>query len=517
MPTLSGEPAYDIKSRAAGLPETYHDQIIQSQLFIIRRRMRVQAAFTELARCVFCGLLLTGGMMLLARFVRLPSAFGIVTFLPFVLSIIVAIGLSFVRKIPLLVVARFVDKRLDLKERFSTAVELIQQGATDDLARLQISDTASTSAEILPSNAAPYTLPSALKWFPIPVLLILASFTVPRMYALPVPPTLAEQRAIEDTAEVLERMMGEIDDLALITKMQNAIKTLKKADAHTAQDRLSKLRDDIRAQEGLLPVDKIKETIAAVAEVTETSPRFKGKDAGQLAEEVAKHANGQEISPELQAELQSLFNRIAERLVGNPVAKNLTEGLAQLQTKTVSPDTLKRIVRLLEDMDKLAKNQAQLEQIMEQIMTSRKNIALASIEMNRASGTVANTGGGPGEESVTGATQGTNASGNSEFESKKTTDEAEFSTQHTQDESTSALRVEGSELTLTGAASDSEDSSKVFVGGKAPSGENEPEYMPYREVVLNAQQDYAEAVKNDHIPVRYQQQIKDYLTAISNP
>ena len=337
------------------------------------------------------------------------------------------------------------------------------------------------------------------------------------MYELPLPPTAAEQRAIEDTAENLERMMEEIDDPTLITSIQDTIKALKKSDVHTAQDQLSKLRDDVRAQKELLPEDEIKNAIEAVAEVNETSRRFKDKDAGQLSEELEKLAHEQELSPELQEELQALFNKMAEQLANNPVAKNLTEGLAEVQTQTVNPDTLKEIARLLSDIDKLAKNHAQLEQIVEQIMTSRKNIALASIEMNRASGGITNRGGGPGDESVAGETQGTTASKDSEFEPKRTTDEAEFSTHPTQNESSPSVRVEGVELTLTSVSSDSENSSRVFVGGEAPSGEDEPEYMPYREVFLNAQQDYIEAAESDRIPVRYQQQIKDYLAAIANP
>ena len=43
-------------------------------------------------------------------------------------------------------------------------------------------------------------------------------------------------------------MIGEIDNPVLAKKIQDAIKRLKKTDSLTVQDRLSKLRDEVRAR-----------------------------------------------------------------------------------------------------------------------------------------------------------------------------------------------------------------------------------------------------------------------------
>jgi tetratricopeptide (TPR) repeat protein len=213
-------------------------------------------------------------------------------------------------------------------------------------------------------------------------------------------------------------------------------------------------------------------------------------DAAKMAEELEKLAEQPELSPELQAELQSLFKKLAEQLGDNPATRNLMNELASLQTQAVSPDMLKEIARALSKMNQTAKSLAQFEQ---QIKESRKNIAVAEIEMNRESGGGSTPGGGPGEEPGREMEQQVNTS------------------------STPSAQAEGTDLTLASILSDSDKFSQVFVGENDPSSETEPAYLPYRDVLLKAQTAYAEAMKNDRIPVQYQKQVKDYLQAIENP
>ncbi len=521
MQTKDKPSSDELKSPADGTPMTRNQQTINLQLSIIRRRMRLQSIFTRAARYLFRGLLLTSGMLLLGRLVRLPNMPSFVFLLPSALSAVLAIGLEFVRKESLSTVARFVDKRMNLKERFSTAVELMQRDETDDFSRLQIRDATIASAKISPSDVAPYSFPSALKWFPIPVILLAVFFAVPPMYELPLAPTAAEKKAIEQSAANLNRLIKDIDSPELGEKIRNAVKELNGADVHTVHDRLSKLRDEVRARQQPFTESEIEDVRKAFAEAGDESNRFKNMHPGALAEELEKLANEDNLAPELQEELQALFNQIAERLKNNRAAKNLTKELGELQTQTVDPDTLKRIARQLANIDKLAREREQLERALEQIAASRKNIALASldIEMDRDSGGIANSEGGAGGESTTGETQGTLAAGDPDFTPQKTTEEAEFGDQPTATKPSQSLRTDAPQLTLNRAASDSESLSdtNVYVGNDAPSGEDEAEYIPYREVILNAKQEYAESIRNNRIPVRYRQLIGNYLEAITNP
>lgn len=46
-------------------------------------------------------------------------------------------------------------------------------------------------------------------------------------------------------------------------------------------------------------------------------------------------------------------------------------------------------------------------------------------------------------------------------------------------------------------------------------GSIELEYVSFRQAHLNTKQNYAKAIRRDCIPVRYRQQISDYLDAIA--
>ena len=461
------------------------EQLIQNRLAVIRRRMRLEDFFQRLAFYSFWGLALVGVLLILNRFIRLPIPVSVVVSIPLGVSIITAVCFSLSQKIDGFAAARFVEKRLDLKERLSTALESFRQNMTDDFACLQIRDAANFAKEIVPENVLPYTRPSILKWFPVSVLLIGCAFVVPRMYELPAPPTAAEQAAIDNTAAELERSAMGFDG-ALAEQIQATAKALRKTtDTQTAQDRLSQLRDHARARN-----DELLQANETIAELAQASQHFKGMDAAKMAEELEKLAEQPELSPELQAELQNLFKKLAEQLGDNPAARNLMDGLASLQTQAVSPETLKQLARALSKMNQTAKSLAQLEQ---QIKESRKNIALAEIEMNRESGGGSTPGGGPGEEPGREMEQQLNTS------------------------STPSVPTEGTDLTLTGIPSDSDKFSQVFVGESDPNSETEPAYLPYSDVLLKAQKAYAEAKKNDRIPVQYRKQVEDYLRAIVNP
>ncbi len=509
-----------IKSRTAGPPVSQH-QHIQILLSIIQRRIHVQSFFTQLARYAFWALFLASAMIFIGRFVHLPYITDAAIFVPLMLSAILAVGLAFVRRGSTSATALYVDKQLNLKERFSTAVELIQRDATDDFSHLQIRDAATVCTQTTPSAVVPFRVPQVLKWFPIPILLLVASFATPRMYELPLPPTAAEQKAIEEAVEDFNRMIGDIDDPVLAKNIQDAIKGLKNTDSLTVQDRLSRLRDKVRQRKQPFTKNELDEVSEVFAEGSGEFNRFKNMDPGKLAEELEKLANEEILSPELQEELQALFNKMAERLGDNRVAKNLVTELEGLQAQTVSPDTLKKIARQLANVDKLARNRDQLEQVLEQIASSRKNIALASLELeiDRESGGIANSEGGAGDESTTGETRGTIAAADSDFKPRKSVEEAEFGNQLTATEAPQSLRTDGPELRLKAGSSNTDtlDESNVYVGSDAPNGEDEAEYLPYREVILNAKQEYAEAIATNRIPVRYRRLIGNYLEAITNP
>ena len=189
--------------------------------------------------------------------------------------------------------------------------------------------------------------------------------------------------------------------------------------------------------------------------------------------------------------MDALLRQLAEQLGNNAAAKGLADQLNEIGTEGISPERLAKIARSMLEIDQQTKDMAQLEEILEEIKASRKNIGLAGIEMARKTGGVAGSDGGPGEESETGEARGTQV------------EAMPLETQPTK------------ALQLRGTTSDSEEFATASTQDM-PNGEEEPTYMQHRKVFLNARQAYAEAVERDEIPVRYRQRVKDYLDAIAN-
>lgn len=470
------------------------EQIIQNKLSAVQRRMRIERSFHNLATFNFWGLLIAGILLVANRFFPLPLPIGLAVFTPIVLASVIAVSLSLGRQINPSEVARLVDQRLNLKERMGTALEVMDRKGTDDFAVLQIRDTARASQAILPAAAVSYTFPSTLKWLPIPLLLVALSFFIPRMYEVPAPPTISERAAIHDAASRLEKAVSGLDNADLSKKVEETVKTLrnKRGGVQPAQKKLSKLRAEVEAEKQQLSENGIDEAAETISAASKNSELLSGTDTEEIASELQKLADQMDGLTEAQrTELDALLKQLAERLGDNPAAKNLVSQLNEIGTEGVSPEMLEKIARSLLNIDRQAKDMAQLEGILEEIKASRKNIGLAGIEMARKTGGVAGSDGGPGEESGTGEAQGT-----------------QLGAMASAEQSTEALQ-------LRGATSDSDEFSTASTQ-EAPSGEEEPTYMQHREVYLNAKQAYAEAVEREEIPVRYRQRVKDYIDAIAN-
>ena len=253
----------------------------------------------------------------------------------------------------------------------------------------------------------------------------------------------------------------------------------------------------------------------SIADATQATPRFKGMNAERLAAELEALAAQPVLSAELQAELAELFARLAKSLPNTP--------LAEMQGKGVSAETLRDIAEILRE----AKAFTQLARLEAQLTASRKELALASIDAATPSGGVANSDGAPGQESGNAEVQGTLEMGtetspaSEEGVSKDRENAGDRPPRYGDDASlltgdeTSSLQVNGEELILTTEPSaESQRFSRVFTGEEVLIGDSD--YPLFSTVVLNAKREYARAIENNRIPMRYQAQIQAYLEAIAN-
>lgn len=465
-----------------------------------------QARLQTVATTSFCGLVLLAVLFILNRVVLLPFQMSLVSSIVILIAIAIGIYHSLKQRKDLSFVARFADEKMGLKERLSTAAELMQMTPQNEFAQRQIQDAAETAATLDITEISPYRIPKFLKLFPIPLLFIGLSFTIPPFYEVPQPLTRQQQEILDRTTQELSDKQVSHSDLQ--QQINDTLQKLKTAtDFDTAQKHLSDLKKEVRKQQA--------EQASAIAEATEASQSFRGMNADQLAAELEHLTEQIEIPPELQAELKNLFERLAEGLPKGA----LSDALNQVQGKAVTPETLQDIIAALEKVD-TSDDLAQLEA---QLTASQKELALAAIETETSSGGIANSDGAPGQDVGTTEVQGTAESiSNSDPQTESQTTEAdaiesspdsENATSPLVGEETPILQMNGNQLTLTTTDSgDAQGFSDVFTGEVRDGA---PVYLPFSDAVLNASRTYAEAIDNKRIPVRYQTQIKAYLEAIS--
>ena len=479
-------------------------QRIKNCLTDIRDRMFRQALLHTIVCTFFCGLILLAVLFLLNRVIPLPWQISSISWIIMSLAIGVGICISFKHRKDLWLVARTVDEKMELRERLGTAFGLIQTAPQSEFSQLQIQDAAETVTTLDIAKVSPYRVPKFLKLFPMPLLLIGLSFIIPPFYDVPQPLTGLQQEALDKAIQNLDGK--QVKNSTLQKQISDTINQLKAAtNLDTAQRNLSDLKKEVRRQQS---------EQNAITEATQATQNFRGMDADQLAAELNNLTEQVEIPPELQAELMSLFEHLAENLPEG----SLNDSLNQIQGKLVTPETLQDIIAALEMMGKTI----DLAQLEAQLTANQKELALATLETASQGGGIANSDGAPGKNAGDNEVQGTregtlNADPQSALQTTNTgkvenETDGKDSTPLTGEE-TPALQIDGQQLTLTVEASGNAQSFSDAITGEVSN--NSPAYLPFSDVVLNAERAYAEAVDNNRIPVRYQAQIKAYLEAIS--
>ncbi|MCY3743724.1 MAG: hypothetical protein OXH00_22140 [Candidatus Poribacteria bacterium] len=479
-------------------------QRIKNSLTDIRDRMYRQILLQKIAAALFCGLVLLAILFMLNRVILLPMQMLSISWIVVAAAVIVGICLSISHRKDLLSVAWTVDKKMGLRERLGTAFGLIQTDPQGEFAQLQIRDAAETLTTLERAKVSPYRVPKLLKLFPIPLLLIGCSFAIPFFYEVPQPLTDLQQGVLDKAIQNLDGK--QVKSSTLQEQIANTVNQLKTAqDLDTAQRHLSDLKKEVRKQQSQQN---------AITEATEETQSFRGMDANQLAAELQTVAEQTEIPPELQAELMRLFERLAENLPEGP----LNDSLNQIQGKSVTPETLQDIIDALETMDALT----DLAQLEAQLTTNQKELALATLETASQEGGIANSDGTPGQNAGSREVQGTHegavdADPQSALQATDTNKvENETDSENSaplMGEETPILQIDGQRLTLTAETSGNTQGFSNAITGEV--SDNNPDYLPFSDVVLNAGRAYAEAVNNNRIPVRYQAQIKAYLEAVS--
>ncbi|MXV77157.1 hypothetical protein F4001_02285 [Candidatus Poribacteria bacterium] len=478
--------------------------IIKDQLKSLRSRRRTQALIHKTAQAFCLCLFILALLSIAVRFLSFPISTLFATLSVILISLIVGIYLGFRQRIPMIDMLRYVDNHLKLKARLTTAWEMMQIDRQDELTQLQIDDTVKSIANKELSKCIPLTVPSILKWIPIPLLIIGLSFAIPRQYSVPLPPTITEGEAINNAIKALTNELEQVVDSNLRENIKDTIEKLQHVkDVPTAHQNLQTLNDEVRKQKSALPDD------STITQAMQATQHFKDMDTTALAHELDSISKQDELTPELRAEIEKLLNRLAETVPHG----ELSQTLDSIQGKPVTTDILKEIVRQLNKLDQLNRLEAQITE-------SRKNIALASIDTYLSDRSFACSDSNPGQETGNQETQGKQVQPD---DPQLSTTNDDTSSQTTNNNTAKPLtgdenptqQTNGKEFRINSeVASETQRTTRVYAGNTGNGGD-EPEYIQFEDVVLNAQREYAQAIENNRIPLRFRSQIQNYLKALT--
>ena len=484
---------------------------VLNKLVLIQRRFYHDQLIYNCTRYGICDLTLIWILLMVNRFIRLPInlLIALIVLLTGVLVVIVS------RKLDLLQVAKIADDRLKLKDRLSTTVCIMRRKGHLDFDEAQLHDAANEAEKIVLSSDFPLKVPALWKLIPIPITLICLSFFINGEKNQPKLPTTAERQAIDQTVSQFENLTDFNDQNLLEAEIQETINKLK--DKHItslqAQARLSQLQDQAQRQKRKVKTKQLKETRKAIYEVTQTT-------MGNLASNLEKLANQFDgLDDEQRNELKQKLQKIAKALEKKHIPSEIKDEFSNLQSEIVSAEKLKRMADALLDLDQQFQHLMAIEETLNRIREGRRRIALAGIEMNQSGSSVADGSGNPSQESVTGEVQGIVTQSNNLWKPNKRNFDAtpgtptSIPTQLDRDFSF-PKDTNNFDLKLNTISSERQGISQVFVSQNSDSS-IEPKYITFQKAHLNAKQNYAEAIQRDRIPVRYQQQISNYLNAIA--
>ncbi len=464
------------------------------------------AVYHKAISLIFIAMCLLALLYIVNRYYLFPFSLTVIGPTCIICAIGLGIFVAILKRISLTKMAGIVDAKMQLKGRVITALELIQDNRNDELVDLQIRDTAKSVENVDAKMIIPNTPPKYLKWLPIPLLIIGLSFAIPRQYELPEPITEYERNAINQTIGNLTVAKDLIQNTHLQNQITKTVNLLKNAEyPSTVNNALSDLNTEIRKEKSVYPDE------SAITLATQATQHFKNMDTNALAEELERLAKQQELSPELLAELDKLYAKLTE----NMPQGELKHKLDQIQGTTVPSAVLQEVANALKHANKL-------NQLENMLLDNRKQIALASIKTDQSSGGIANSNAAPGQEVGNTEVKGSQETRtNSDFtptanSDTSTKNEDTSLNTHTDGNIPPTLNNNGNALEINAEnASEVENITRVFTG-RVSNDSHELDYLPFSNVVLTAQQDYANAIENDGIPARYRNKIKAYLTAIAN-
>ena len=437
----------------------------------LARRINIHNVLRLVSLLMLWGAGASMALILVSKFVMLPIPLALTVFSVLVICLTVGVVRGMLARVSPLEAAMMADAQVGLKERLSSAVELMGEEGKSEMAELQLEDAADHARSLDPKSVCPRVFPVTAKVLPLSLLFLIAFFYVPTFYGGPGEVPAVVRQAIEQAGADMELMAREMDRSPLAEEVADLASEMEAAGRE--------LKDE--------PVTK-KEALRNLSNLARKMEAL--KIIGEVSEELDS-----DMTPEKKRILNELLEKLVDSLRDLPDMAEISQKVVKAQQADLSVEALKELFDALEQMEMGVSDMKALQQMSEQVAKGKRDIGRVTLA-------AADSSESTGEQEESSGLMGGGAPGE---------DTAEVA-----EETGYAPRVPipiglRDDLELEGQASEGGRSVPVESELDMKKGES---VAPYEEIYVKYRDAADDAISRTNIPWVYREHVKNYFDAI---
>lgn len=404
-----------------------------------------------------------------SKFVVIPIPLALTVSFALGICLIVGVIRGMLARVSPLEAAMMADVRVGLKERLSSAIELMGEEDRSEMAELQLEDAADHARSLDPKSVCPRVFPLAAKILPLSLLFLVAFFYVPPFYASSGEVPAVVRQAIKQAGADMEDMAREMDKNPLAEEVADLASEME-AVGHELKDK------PMTKKEALRNLSNLARKMEAL------------KIIGEVSEELDS-----DMTPEKKRILNELLEKLADNLRDLLDMAEISQKVVKAQQADLSVEALKELAAALEQIGMGVSDMKALQKMSEQVAKGKRDIGrvtLAAADLSESTGEQEESsglmgGGAPGEDTAKVA---------EEYETR------------------APIPIgQRDNLELEGQASEGGRTVPVESELDLKKGESA---VPYEEIYVKYRDAADDAVSRANIPWTYREHVKNYFDAI---
>jgi len=437
----------------------------------LARRINIHNMLRLISVLMLWGAGASTALIFVSKFVMLPIPLALTVFSVLVICLTVGVIRGTLARVSPLEAAMIADAQVGLKERLSSAVELMGEEGRSEMAELQLDDAADHARSLDLKSVCPRVFPLAAKVLPLSLLFLIALFYVPSFYGGPGEVPAVVRQAIKQAGADMEDMAREMDKNPLAEEVADLASEMEAAGRELKDKPMTK-------KEALRNLSNLARKMEAL------------KIIGEVSEEL-----GSDMTPENKRILNELLEKLADSLKDLPDMAEISQKVVKAQQADLSVEALKELAAALEQMEMGVSDMKALQQMSEQVAKGKRDIGRVTLAAADSSELT-------GEQEESSGLMGGGAPG------KDTAEVAE----ETGYEPRAPIPIgQRDDLELEGQPSEGGRSVPVESELDMKKGES---VVPYEEIYVKYRDAADDAISRANIPWTYREHVKNYFDAI---